>query len=100
MRSTITVAVASIGLLAPLLACAQEQGAGLQRAQVRNELISLERAGYAPGYPASLPAAEARVSPGVGTDETTAGFGPSMQGSSEAGRAEKPSPAQSIYFGL
>lgn len=100
MRSTFHTLVASVVLLAPLLASAQQQGAELQRAQVRNELISLEHAGYVPGYPASLAAAQARVSPGAGTDDTAAGYGPSLQGSSQSGRAANMNTAQSVYFGL
>ncbi|MFP3566393.1 DUF4148 domain-containing protein [Paraburkholderia sp. SIMBA_030] len=99
MRFAFQTVVASVALLAPLLASAQQQGAELQRAQVRNELISLERAGYAPGYPASLPAAEARLSLEA-ADKTAAGYGPSLQGSSQSGHAANLNTAQSVYFGL
>lgn len=100
MKFAFQTVVASVALLAPLFACAQQQGAELQRAQVRNELISLERAGYAPGYPASLQAAQSRLSPGERADNTAADYGPSLQGTSQSGRAVNVNAAQSVYFGL
>jgi hypothetical protein len=100
MKFTFQTVVAGVALLAPLLASAQSQGTELPRAQVRNELISLEQAGYAPGYPASLSAARARQSLGEPADKTAAGYGPSWQGSSQSGRAANVNAAQSVYFGL
>ncbi|WP_025596543.1 DUF4148 domain-containing protein [Burkholderia sp. WSM2230] len=101
MKSTFHAAVATVVLLVPLLATAQQQGSGLQRAQVRDELTSLERAGYTPGYPASLQAAQSRLASGADADTAQgSGYGPSAQGSSQAGRAANLSTSQSVYFGL
>ena len=101
MKSALHAVVASLVLVAPVLASAQQPDAPIQRAQVRAELMSLERAGYTPGYPASLPAAEERLAGNSQTPETQAGgYGPSLSGSSQAGRAATSSTAQSVYFGL
>ncbi|WP_028233016.1 DUF4148 domain-containing protein [Paraburkholderia mimosarum] len=66
MKTTI-IGIASIGmLLAPLLSVAQTS-THLTRAEVRAELVQLERAGYNPAkakdenYPDDIQAAEARV---------------------------------------
>lgn len=99
MRSALHSAMAGVVLLAPIFAFAQQQGGELQRAQVRDELVSLEHAGYTPGYPASLPAAQDRLSFGSVTDMTRTRV-PAVQGSRQAGRAISVSSPQSLYFGL
>ncbi|CAN7773911.1 DUF4148 domain-containing protein [Caballeronia sp. LjRoot31] len=53
-------------LAAPVAAVAQQSNAPVTRAQVRAELVQLEKAGYNPAkrdnaYPADIQAAEARV---------------------------------------
>ena len=65
---TIVYAVATISLLAvPLASFAQSPNEPITRAQVRQQLIEIERAGYNPAmsddakYPADIQAAEARV---------------------------------------
>ncbi|MDE1180033.1 DUF4148 domain-containing protein [Paraburkholderia sp.] len=98
MKSTIHLVVASVVLSVPLLASAQQ--ADMQRSHVRNELLSLEQAGYSPSYPASLTAAEVRLSGGAGADQSAGGYGMSVHGSTQAGRATNVNTAQSIYFGL
>lgn len=101
MKSMIHRVFATVVLLAPLLASAQQSSNGLQRADVRNELTSLERAGYTPGYPASLQAAQARLASNANADTLQgSGYGPSVQGSSQAGPAANLSTFQSVYFGL
>lgn len=99
MRSALQSVAASVVLLAPIFAFAQQQGAGLQRAQVREELVSLERAGYAPGYPASLTAAQDRLSVASRTDSTGTRV-PAAQGSRQSGRVMSVSSPQTVYFGL
>jgi hypothetical protein len=100
MKSALHAVVASLVLVAPVLASAQQPDAPIQRAQVRAELMSLERAGYTPGYPASLPAAEERLANSQTPETQAGGYGPSLSGSSQAGRAATSSTAQSVYFGL
>jgi len=67
MKTLVRPIVLVVGLLAvPALSFAQSSQ-GLTRAQVYNELVRLEQAGYRPGagedahYPDDLQAAEARV---------------------------------------
>ena len=111
-----TIAIAAL-VVAPVFASAQSNGP-VTRAQVRHELIQLENVGYNPAtandtnYPANIQAAEARVEAqgaavaqqnGAPNTSDTSGYGPSMNGSSQAGRpTTRPvSPAQPepVYFG-
>lgn len=61
-----TTFIATIALLLPTLSYAQSSDATLSRAQVRAELVQLEKAGYQPAaddmeYPHDLRAAERRA---------------------------------------
>jgi Domain of unknown function (DUF4148) len=116
MKSLIpAVAVAAI-LAAPVAAFAQAADTSQQpmtRAEVRNQLIQLEQAGYNPSdsndpnYPADIQAAERRVqaeNPPVAQQPVadTSGYGPSTAGSSASGTMQTMQPAvrnQGIYFG-
>lgn len=92
MKSVIkAVAIAAV-LAAPVLSFAQTNQP-LTRAQVRNELIQLEKAGYNPSiandenYPADIQAAEARVAAEKGAAQANAsGYGPGVSGSTQAGQ--------------
>jgi hypothetical protein len=84
IRSIITVAA----LTAPVIAFAQQSTGPVTRAQVRADLVQMEKAGYNPArrddatYPADIQAAEARVAAkraampmsgtGMGTEPTSA----------------------------
>jgi hypothetical protein len=86
MKSLIATAFAVSVLAAPAVTFAQQTNAPLTRAQVRAELVQLERAGYQPGissphYPEDIRAAQARV------DQQKAAYGASTNGSSQAGNA-------------
>lgn len=113
MKSLIqAVAIAAI-LAAPVASFAQSADTSQQpmtRAEVRNQLIQLERAGYNPAaaddvtYPADIQAAEKRVqeqNPPVAQNSVadTSGYGPSTSGSSESGAVRPVAPNQAIYFG-
>jgi hypothetical protein len=113
MKSLIqAVAIAAI-LAAPVASFAQSADTSQQpmtRAEVRNQLIQLERAGYNPAaaddatYPADIQAAEKRVqeqNPPVAQNSVadTSGYGPSTSGSSESGAVRPVAPNQVIYFG-
>lgn len=93
--------VASLVLVVPALALAQQQDAPIQRAEVRAELLALEGPGYTPGYPSSVPAA---AGPLAATpqrpDAQTTGYGSSSSGSFQVGRPASSSTTQSVYFGL
>jgi hypothetical protein len=83
------VALAAI-LAAPITSFAQTEQP-LSRAQVREQLVQLEKAGYTPGasdsynYPENIEAAEARVAaPNSGSENS--GYGSSLGSSSQSGQ--------------
>jgi type II secretory pathway pseudopilin PulG len=113
MKSLIkAIAIAAV-LAAPVASFAQSNNQPLTRAEVRNQLIQLEQAGYNPGatndptYPADIQAAEARVqaqNPAVAQTQepvaNTSGYGGVTSGSSQSGGVMQPmSGAKSVYFG-
>ncbi|RQS64367.1 DUF4148 domain-containing protein [Burkholderia sp. Bp8963] len=98
MKSIVYAVVAATALSASFGAFAQST---VTRAQVRNELVQLENAGYKPGlssphYPADIQAAQARVQ---GADNS--GYGaqaaPVVQGAAPAAKVQNP--RDSVYFG-
>ncbi|MGF6774247.1 hypothetical protein P3T18_006762 [Paraburkholderia sp. GAS199] len=114
MKSIIkAVAIAAI-LAAPVASFAQSSQQPVTRADVRNQLIQLEQAGYNPAtssdptYPQDVQAAERRVdaqNPAAvaQTQEPTAdtsGYGSATNGSSQSGGVVQPmSGPKSVYFG-
>lgn len=101
MRSLIQAAVVVTVLSAPAFSFAQSN-APHTRAQVRAELIELERAGYHGNdnvhYPDAIQAAEARVA----AQHATASGGGVEAGSSQSGAPasnQAPADPRSIYFG-
>ena len=88
MKSLIEAAVIAALITAPLAAFAQSSQP-VTRAQVRAELVQLEKAGYNPAtandydYPQNIQAAEARVAAQNGTAQS--GYGASTNGSSQGG---------------
>ncbi|MDN7589542.1 DUF4148 domain-containing protein [Burkholderia seminalis] len=98
MKSLVSAVVAAVALSASFGAFAQST---VTRAQVRNELVQLENAGYKPGlsspyYPADIQAAQARVR---GADNS--GYGAQRAATVQGGApAVKPQSAHdSVYFG-
>lgn len=66
MKTLIRALLLSCALSAPVLAFAQTANAPVTRAEVRADLIQVEKAGYRPGnndvnYPSDIQAAEAKV---------------------------------------
>ncbi len=105
MKSLIK-AVAIAALVAAPIASFAQSNQPVTRAQVRAELVQLEKAGYNPAsandatYPAEIQAAEARVAAQNGAAQTS-GYGPATNGSSQAGaRVDAPvsSYSPSIYL--
>ena len=100
----ISALVLSSALAAPAFAFAQDNGP-VTRAQVKAELIQLEKAGYTPGgedvnYPQDIQAAERRVAEQQGI--TSSSYGPAANGTSASGMHMHTAPndaTQSIYFG-
>ncbi|MEM5421281.1 MULTISPECIES: DUF4148 domain-containing protein [Paraburkholderia] len=110
-RTLIQAAFVAALVAAPALSFAQVQGNGpVTRAEVKSELIQLEKAGYNPAtandatYPSDIQAAEARVSQQEGLAQQapaaeTSGYGPSTSGSTQSGQPATVRPSQSVYFG-
>jgi hypothetical protein len=87
LKSLIPAFVLASALAIPAVSFAQSNGP-VTRAQVRAELVQLEKAGYHVGdghttYPAEIQAAEAKVAAENGV---ASGYGGAVAGSSEAGR--------------
>lgn len=113
MKSLIKVVAIAAVLAAPVVSFAQSSQQPVTRAEVRNQLIQLEQAGYNPAttndvnYPADIQAAESRVqaqNPAVAQTQepvaNTSGYGAPMSGSSQAGGMVRPiSGPNSVYFG-
>jgi hypothetical protein len=88
MKSLIQTVVVAAALAAPALSFAQSN-APVTRAQVRADLVQLEKAGYHPGddeahYPVAVQAAEARI---AAQKEAATGYGGVANGVSESGRS-------------
>ncbi|MEW6345931.1 MAG: DUF4148 domain-containing protein [Paraburkholderia sp.] len=96
MNSLIKAVAIAVVLSAPVAAFAQSNQP-LTRAEVRSQLVQLEKAGYNPAdadnttYPADIQSAEARVAAQNGS---TSGVGGVTSGSSESG-----APAASVFTG-
>lgn len=104
MKSLIQAVVIATVLAAPVASFAQSSQP-VTRAQVRAELIQLEKAGYQPGrddphYPADIQAAQGRVDAQNGTAQAAqSGFGGVVSGASQSGRAVPVGGPKSVYFG-
>ncbi|MFM0412840.1 DUF4148 domain-containing protein [Paraburkholderia aromaticivorans] len=104
MKSLIQAVVIATVLAAPVASFAQSNQP-VTRAQVRAELIQLEKAGYQPGrddphYPADIQAAQARVDAQNGTAQAAqSGFGGVVSGASQSGRPALANGPRSVYFG-
>ncbi|WP_061160164.1 DUF4148 domain-containing protein [Caballeronia temeraria] len=106
MKAFVPALVIATALAAPTFAFAQSNGP-VTRAQVRAELVQLEKAGYNPSedrvnYPQNLQAAQARVN----AENGASAYGPSIAGTSQSGAASSSSRANvsmsdrnSVYFG-
>jgi len=89
----------------PAVSSFAQSDAPVSRAQVRAELVQLEKAGYQPGagdqatYPVQIQAAEARVAAQNGAATS---YGAVADGSSASGASFNPAAnigTKSIYFG-
>ena len=125
MKTIATLLVTAAALTAPVLSFAQSTDHGLTRAQVRAELVQLERAGYNPqtaadaSYPQEIQLAEAKVAAENGAANTASAANTAQTddavggmpgyGSSDSGKPMKHSRAMdscvgpvsfcNIYFG-
>jgi hypothetical protein len=111
MKSLIkAVAIAAVLAAAPVVSFAQSNPSGLTRAQVRAELIQLEKAGYDPAmsndatYPADIQAAEHRVQAenaqaAAQQPAADTGYGAATGGTSQTGAPARLDRANTVYFG-
>ncbi|WP_322104543.1 DUF4148 domain-containing protein [Paraburkholderia sp. J41] len=107
MNKLISAVAVAAALAVPAISFAQSSEQGLTRAEVRAQLVQLERAGYNPAadhvnYPEELQAAQARVSQEQLAAGNTSGYGAPAAGSSQSGAAVQPASVpvqQSVYFG-
>ncbi|EEA01641.1 conserved hypothetical protein [Burkholderia sp. H160] len=102
MKSLIQAVVIAVAIAAPVAAFAQTNQP-VTRAQVRAELIQLEKAGYQPGhadphYPADIQAAQARVD-AQNAGQAATGFGGVESGTAQTGHALPTTGHKSVYFG-
>jgi hypothetical protein len=102
IKAVLPAVVLASALAAPVVSFAQQSNGPVTRAQMRAELVQLEKAGYQPGgandphYPEDIQVAEARVAAQNGA---SSGYGGVVSGSSASGA---PAPVVGIkptYFG-
>ena len=106
MKTLISAVAVAAALAVPALSFAQQSDAPLTRAQVRADLVQLEKAGYNPNvsdpsYPSNIQAAEARVSTQtLAQAPQSSDYGSVANGSSQSGRTIGAQPrALGAYFG-
>ncbi|HEX7683546.1 MAG TPA: DUF4148 domain-containing protein [Trinickia sp.] len=91
MNFTIKAIALAIAIAAPAVSYSQSSNEPVARAQIRAQLVELERAGYNPShadntaYPNDLQAAEARVAARERTTTSTTGIGGSANFSAQSG---------------
>jgi hypothetical protein len=88
VKPFISAVLAASALVVPALSFAQSNDTPVTHAQVRAELVQLEKAGYQPGrddphYPADIQTAEVKV---AAMNRVASGYGGVANGSSDAGR--------------
>ncbi|MGF6267117.1 hypothetical protein OKW49_008111 [Paraburkholderia youngii] len=101
VKTLVSIVVLASSLAAPVVSFAQQSNGPVTRAQVRAELVQLEKAGYHVGdgdhttYPAEIQAAEAKV---AAQNDAASGYGGVGSGGSEAGRlAVSPADRNALY---
>ncbi|MEX3957560.1 DUF4148 domain-containing protein [Trinickia sp. EG282A] len=104
MNSLIKAVAVALAIAAPVASFAQSNQP-ITRAQVRADLVQLEKAGYSPTrgadpyYPSDIQAAEARVAAQNGSAAGAADVGGVSTGSAASGHASDTTGTKSIYFG-
>lgn len=102
MKMLLPAVLISCVLGATTLAFAQASNAPITRAEVRADLIRVEKAGYNPHgsdlyYPADIQAAEAKVAAQDGSSAAQAVGGVAMTGATQSGAPLAQSDTASIY---
>ncbi|WP_175834757.1 DUF4148 domain-containing protein [Burkholderia anthina] len=106
MKSLIKAVALAALVAAPIVSFAQSNQQPLTRAQVRAELVQLEKAGYNPNdwmnYPENIQAAQAKIAAAQNTGADATGYGSNPVATSQSGqRVVVPAAADrsSVYFG-
>lgn len=104
MKSLIQTVVVAAALVAPVASFAQQSNAPVTRAEVRAQLIQLEKAGYRPGvsdpyYPASIQTAEARVAEQDSANNAVGGVGNATAVGVRATAPAASTGVKPVYFG-
>jgi len=108
MKSLIKAVALAALVAAPVVSFAQSNQQPLTRAQVRAELVQLEKAGYNPNdwinYPENIQAAQAKIASAqnTGAQADAMGYGANPVATSQSGqRVAVPAVADrsSVYFG-
>ncbi|KVN26621.1 hypothetical protein WT11_33595 [Burkholderia stagnalis] len=92
MKSLINAVALAVIVAAPVASFAQSNQQPLTRAQVRAELVQLEKAGYNPNdwinYPENIQAAQAKIAAAqnTGARADTTGYGANAAAASQAGQ--------------
>ncbi|SAL03219.1 DUF4148 domain-containing protein [Caballeronia ptereochthonis] len=98
MNAIAKVLVSLAVVAAPTFVFAQSQNGALTRAQVKAELVQLERAGYSPAtgeqanYPADIQAAEAKVAAQQNANEANEAYGGTHAGGTASGSGSTRTP--------
>ncbi|MFM0157060.1 MULTISPECIES: DUF4148 domain-containing protein [Paraburkholderia] len=101
MKSLRAVVIAAV-LATPFASFGQQSNAPVTRAEVRAELVQLEKAGYNPAkrdnatYPADIQAAEARV---AARNSATEGVGGVTSGATQSGQRTSATTSVNALFG-
>jgi hypothetical protein len=109
MKSFIQAVIAAAVLAAPAVSFAQQvappSNGPVTRAEVRADLVAVEKAGYNPNdayhYPENIQAAEQKVQAQqvAAAQMASTSEGASTNGSSQSGRPAATADTRSIYFG-
>jgi hypothetical protein len=100
MKSLQAIVISAV-LATPFASFAQQSNEPVTRAEVRAELVQIEKAGYNPAkrdnatYPADIQAAEARVAAG---NSATEGVGGMTSGAAQAGQRTSATTSSSLLF--
>ncbi|KVN41336.1 hypothetical protein WJ63_23035 [Burkholderia pyrrocinia] len=92
MKSLINAVALAVIVAAPVASFAQSNQQPLTRAQVRAELVQLEKAGYNPNdwinYPENIQAAQAKIAAArnTGAQADTTGYGANAAAASQSGQ--------------
>jgi len=95
MTTIAKVIVCIAAVIAPAFSFAQSQNAPATRAQVKAELVQLQRAGYSVAsgdnatYPADIQAAEAKVASQQSINEANEAYGGTQSGAAASGKMQQ-----------